>query len=176
MNFNNIDLKGIKRFNKSLKQIRLNTQPSKENRFSVEIGGIAKEILTEAYTGTKFLVTDPIFNDKGFNIYAKGYGIAFYEFGTGAYAQNTYKGNLPKFPITFTTIVGVDSGGQYIKGSRTTQGWEYYYDNPITKDVVGGRLGWWTGSNAGFQEGFTASNKFYDACQKIKDEVKERSK
>ena len=176
MNFNNIDLKGIKRFNKSLKQIRLNTQPSKENRFSVEIGGIAKEILTKSYAGTRFKVSDPIYNDTGFDIYAKGYGISFDEFGTGAYAQNTYKGNLPKMPITFTTIVDIDDEGRFVRGSRTTDGWKYYYDNPFTKDIVGGRLGWWTGSNAGFQEGKVASNRFYDACQKIKDEVKERSK
>ena len=176
MSFNDIDLSGIKRFNKSLKQMRKNTQPSKENPLSLEIGGIAKKILTKTYSGTRFKVTEPDYNDRGFNIYAKGYGISFDEFGTGIYAKGTYKGNLPKFPITFTTIVGISNSGELMRGKITTQGWEYYYDNPITKDFVNGRLGWWTGGNLGFQEGRVASNKFYNACQEIKEEVKERSK
>lgn len=176
MSFNDIDISGIKRFNKSLRQMRKNTQPSKENRISTEIGGIAKKILTQTYAGTRFKVSEPVYNDKGFDIYAKGYGISFDEFGTGAYAQGTYKGNLPKMPITFTTIVGISDSGELMRGKRTTQGWEYYYDNPLTKDFVNGRLGWWTGGNLGFQEGRVASNKFYNACQEIKEEIKERSK
>ena len=102
--------------------------------------------------------------------------IAFDEFGTGAYAQNSYKGKLPTQSITFTTVVGRDGNGQAIKGHMTTNGWDYYYDNPYTKQFVDGRLGWWVGSNLGFQEGRMASNRFYDACQEIKREIKENNK
>lgn len=175
MNFNNFDLSGIKRFKKTLKQMQLNAQPSKENRLSVEIGSLAKEILTKTYAGTRFKVSDPEFNDRGFDIYATGYGISFDEFGTGAYADGTYKGKVPDKPITFTTIIGRDEeSGALIRGKKTVSHWIYWYDNEFTKDIVDGRLGWWTGGNLGFQEGKVASNKFYDACQKIKDEVKEK--
>lgn len=172
MNSNNIDLNGIKRFRKALKQIRINTQQTQKNAMSLKIGGIAHEIISQKYSGTRFKVPEPVYNDKGFTIYAKGYGISFDEFGTGAYAQNSYKGKLPTQSITFTTIVGRDESGQAIKGHMTTNGWEYYYDNPYTKDIINGRLGWWVGSNLGFQEGRMASNKFYDACQEIKREIK----
>ena len=171
MKYNDIDLRGIRRFNKTLKQMRTNTQTEKKNSISAKIGGIAYEILTKNYMGTSFKVSEPQFTDKGLTIFATGKYIAFDEFGTGAYSQNTYKGKLPNKPITFTTR---GEGGSRIK--MTTQGWEYYYDNPYTKDFVNGRLGWWVGSNLGFQEGREASNRFYDSCQEIKKEIEENNK
>lgn len=176
MSSNNIDLNGIKRFRRGLKQIRTNTQETKKNSMSLKFGGIAHEILSETYRGSRFKVTEPEYNEKGLVIYAKGYGISFDEFGTGIYAKNTYKGKLPTQAITFPTIVGRDSNGKAIKGHMTTMGWEYYYDNPFTKLVLDGKLGWWVGSNLGFQTGREASNRFYNSCRLIRMEIKREIK
>lgn len=171
MNFNDIDLSGIKRFKKTLKKMQQNAQTKKKNEMSLKFGSLAHDILTKMYSGTNFKVSEPQYYDGGLNIYATGRYISFDEFGTGIYARGSYKGDLPTQTITFT------SAGY----SQTTKGWEYYYDwkgpegkNP--KDLVDGRLGWWTGGNLGFQEGKGASNRFYDACQIIKDKIKEDSK
>ena len=171
MNFNNIDLSGIKRFKKALKQIQTNSQPNKENPNLVKFSGIAYKIISEKYVGTRFKVQESVIKDGNATIYAKGYGIAFDEFGTGLYAEGTYKGDLPKQPITFTT-----RGANNTRVKKTVPKWEYYYDNPYTKKVLGGIYGWWVGDNLGFQTGRVASNRFYDACQEIKDEIKENKK
>ena len=169
---NNIDLSGIKRFSKTLRQIRRNTESSDKNQKYEKFGTIAHEILSRNYVGTSFKVSEPQLSEKGLTIYAAGYGIAFDEFGTGAYAQNTYKGKLPTQTITFETK---GLGGMPI--TMSTSGWEYYYDNPFTKSMVNGRLGWWTlKGNTYFSEGQSASNRFYNSCQEIKKKIKEDSK
>lgn len=172
MSSNNIDLSGIKRFRQSIKKIQTNTQPTEKNQNLIKFGGFAYKILSEAYTGTKFQVGLPQYYAGGFNIHAKGEGIAFDEFGTGIYADGTYKGKLPTETLSF------ESAGY----PQTTKGWEYYYDwqgpdylNP--KDMLNGRLGWFTAKGyAIFSEGHPASNRFYDACQKIKEQIKEDNK
>lgn len=173
MNYNNIDLSGIKRFKASIKKVLTNTQEKEKNEMSLKFGSFAYRILSESYVGTGFQVSQPQFYKGGFNIYASGEGIAFDEFGTGIYAKGSYKGNLPTQTITFTTIVGRDESGNAIRGEMSTNGWEYYYPNEYTKVLVGGRLGWMTGKNyVAFQEGHSASNRFYDACQKIREGIK----
>lgn len=176
MNFNDIDLSGIKRFKKTLKKMQQNVQAKKKNEISLKFGSLAHDILTKMYSGTNFKVSEPQYYDGGLNIYATGRYISFDEFGTGIYAKGSYKGDLPTQTITFTTAIGVDGSGKTIRGQKSTKGWEYYYPNDYTKDLVDGRLGWWTGGNLGFQEGKVASNRFYDACQIIKAKIKEDSK
>ena len=87
--------------------------------------------------------------------------IAFDEFGTGFYAKGSYPGKLPTQRITFTSA----------KRKRSTNGCEYYYDNPQTKGTHGGIKGWMT-PNGVFHIGQTANATMYNACKKIIARVK----
>lgn len=171
--YNQIDLSGLKRFRKSLKQISSNNGEDNKNQKLSKFGVLAYFILSESYAGTHFKVEKAQkVSESSIELFVRGDGIAFDEFGTGIYAKGSYKGDLPKQTISF------ESNGY----QQSTNGWEYYYDwkgpeekNP--KRIVNGRLGWFTGKeHIIFQEGHEASNRFYNACQQIKEEIKENNK
>lgn len=166
---NNIDLSGLKRFGKSLKQISSNNGEDNKNQKLSKFGVLAYFILSESYAGTRFKVEKPQkVSESSIELFVRGDGIAFDEFGTGIYAKGSYKGNLPTQTISF------ESAGY----QQSTKGWDYYYDwqgpeekNP--KRIVNGRLGWFTGKDKIiFSEGHAASNRFYNACKIIKEEIK----
>lgn len=136
-----------------------------------KIEEMALEEIKSTYAGTNVQVLKKEIDDKTTQIVAKSEGIAFDEFGTGFYAQGTYEGELPKQRLVFVSAGRV----------RTTNGWDYYYDNvrtkfdkdgkPITKN---GKFAWRSPSRAGFPNGSlhigkAASNRFYRSCKKIKE-------
>ena len=174
---NNIDLSGIKRFNKSLKKVLKTNQDDNKSEKIEKISAIAYKELCVAYSSTSFKVQPPEINGTKCTIYAKGDEIAFDEFGTGLYAKGSYKGELPKQPIQFESV----------GFPQITIGWTYYYrwqGNPLLnpKAEVNGLFGWFTTNPNGahwrtggktFHMGQKASNRFYGAVQKIKKEIKE---
>ena len=177
MAVNNIDLSGIKRFNKFLKKTLKTNQDDKKNEKIEKISAIAYNELSIAYSSTVFQVQRPEINNTKCTIYVKGEEIAFDEFGTGLYARGSYKGNLPKQPIQFESV----------GFPQVTVGWTYYYrwqGNQIynPKAEVNGVFGWFTKNPKGahwrnqgktFHKGQKASNRFYNAVQNIKKEIKE---
>lgn len=89
-------------------------------------------------------------------------GLAYIEFGVGEYARTTYHGKLPSEPRTF-----LDSKGK----PHTTDGWEYYYDNPATKRTVKGEKGWFYGKKERiFTTGHPAGNQMYNVANKLREQ------
>lgn len=180
MTVNNIDLSGIKRFNKALKKTLKTNQDNSENGKIEKISAIAYKELSVAYSSTEFKVQPPEINGTKCTIYVKGDEIAFDEFGTGIYAKGTYKGKVPQQPIAF-----MSAGYQQIVPK-----WTYYYTwqgDPLKnpKAEVNGVLGWFTTNPKGahwrnqgktFHKGQNASNRFYNAVQNIKKDIKENKK
>lgn len=177
MAVNNIDLSGIKRFNKFLKKTLKTNQDDKKNEKIEKISAIAYKELSIAYSSTVFKVQPPEINGTKCTIYAKGKDIAFDEFGTGIYAKGTYKGEVPQQPISF-----ISAGYRQIVPK-----WTYYYTwqgDPLLnpKAEVNGVFGWFTKNPKGahwrnegktFHKGQNASNRFYNAVQNIKKDIKE---
>ena len=155
-----VDLSGLKRFNEVLSKAKENVKPNKKNPKIRRVIDIALEELNKAYSGKNVKIV--VENSKtGFVIYVKDRStrnpmIAFDEFGTGFYAKGSYPGQLPTQRITFTSA----------KKKRSTNGWEYYYDNPDTKVIHGGIYGWHT-PNGTFHIGNNANATMYHACKKI---------
>lgn len=177
MAVNNIDLSGIKRFKKVLKKTLKTNQDDKKNEKIEKISAIAYKELSIAYSSTNFKVQPPEINNTKCTIFVKGDEIAFDEFGTGIYAKGTYKGKVPQQPISFISV-----GYQQIVPK-----WIYYYrwqGNPLLnpKAEVNGVFGWFTTNPKGahwrnegrtFHKGQKASNRFYNAVQNIKKDIKE---
>ena len=161
-----VDISGLERFKASLKQARQNVKPNKKNPKIDRIIDIAREEFTKAYEN-KFKVEVIVKENKsGYTIYVKDRTsknpnkispiIAFDEFGTGFYANGTYPGKLPTQRITFT------SAGK----KRSTNGWDYYYDNEDTKKEIGRVKGWFT-PNGVFHIGQNANATMYRACKRV---------
>lgn len=170
---NNIDLRDLKRFKASLKQMVVNNTSEKKNSKLDYVGTIAYDVLNRRYSTTEFSVDKPVTEKGKCVIYARGEGIAFDEFGTGFYAKGSYKGELPTQTLTFVSA-------DYV---QTTDGWEYYYTwqgdpkkNP--KREYEGVKGWFTKKEGSpyFHTGNSASNRFYDAVVEIKGKFKVNSK
>lgn len=170
---NNIDLSGLNRFKRTLKEMSANNLDQMKKTKIKEISDFAFNVLNKNYGGTPFEVEPPKYDETKSTIYAKGEGIAFDEFGTGFYADGTYKGKKPTQTLVF------ESAGY----PQTTSEWDYYYTwkgpanrNPkrTTKD---GRKGWFTTKDTPkFQIGEPASNRFYDSVVEIKEKFKENNK
>ena len=95
-------------------------------------------------------------------ISANGDSVAYIEYGTGLVGQGTYKGDLPTQTLTFESPK--DSGR-----INTTQGWEYYYDNPRTK-VLGG---WFFGRGySNFTRGQVAGNQMFNTAKSLREYIK----
>ena len=166
---NGINLNGLNRFKSTLNDLMTNNLAEMKKAKLEEFSNLAYSILNRNYGGTEFEVEPPKIEDNKSTIYAKGDEIAFDEFGTGFYAEGSYKGQVPKMPLSF------ESAGY----PQFTPKWIYYYDwkgpankNPkrTTKD---GRVGWFTSKETPkFQTGQMASNRFYDSVVEIKKKVK----
>ena len=95
-------------------------------------------------------------------ISANGDSVAYIEYGTGLVGQGTDKGDLPTQTLTFESPK--DSGR-----INTTQGWEYYYDNPRTK-VLGG---WFFGRGySNFTRGQVAGNQMFNTAKSLREYIK----
>lgn len=166
---NNIDLSGIKRFKRSLNQIRNNNGVYSKNEKLGQISSVAYDILNTSYSSTPFTVKNPEIESDIVKMYVVGEGIAFDEFGTGFYAKGSYKGNLPSMTLQFESV----------GFTQTTNGWQYYYTwqgdpskNP--KKTYEGVKGWFTKKEGKpyFHTGKKASNRFYNATIEIKEKLK----
>lgn len=112
------------------------------------------------YSDTHFQVASQKDELKG-TIIASGSGIAYVEYGTGLVGEGTYEGELPTQTLTFESPKG--SGG-----THTTQGWEYYYDNPQTK-VLGG---WFFGKgHRNFTRGRVAGMQMFNTAKSLREYV-----
>lgn len=160
----NIDLSGLKRFQARLQKLKnLDTIAEKIVQRTAAHGG---EILESKYsminTGNETPTVDVRINRTTAQITASGKDVMFEEFGTGYIGlHSNYRGNLPTSGVPVTTA------------------WEYYYDNPKTKRVVGGRRGWFvpkevTGQgidSMGFTEGMPSQHQIFDTARELEVEI-----
>lgn len=106
-------------------------------------------------------VSSNIESPKRGQIISKGKNVAYVEYGVGLYAQGSYEGGeakLPKGTITFESPKG---------HPQHTNGWQYFYDNPLTKTTIGGQKGWFIG-NGIFKTGHIAGSQMFRTGQKLR--------
>lgn len=164
-----VNLFGLKQFEATLNKTRENVKGKSENSFVKQKIGVAKDTIKEAYAGEMGIVVKVVKKDsRHYSIRAVDLKpkptIAFDEFGTGFYAEGSYKGKLPTQKITFI------SAGK----KRVTMGWKYYYPNRQTKVTHGGFKGWKFGKN--FSIGQDASNRMYNACKNVRGKLKGKNR
>lgn len=156
------DFSGLNNFMRRLDKAK-RLENSRDN-ISSAVADKGVEVAKSAYTVSGISRAD-VFKEKAgigeYDVIAQGEGLSFDEYGTGFYADGTYKGKLPTQPITF------ESAGE----TRTTQGWDYYYDNPDTKVEIDGKKGWMLGSN--FMTGNTAGNQMYNTSIELGEQAPE---
>lgn len=125
----NIDLSGLKNVRDKLQRLKAITNDD----IVMAVAEKGKDIAQSRYDGDVVVTAESLGGGKA-RLSAKGEKVAFYEFGVGVEGRDSaYKGQLPTEPITFES-----AGSTY-----TTQGWEYYYNNPKTKRTnAKGEQGW----------------------------------
>lgn len=115
-----------------------------------------KDIAQTEYGGASVSVSVES-NGKGkASLVAEGKNVAFFEYGTGRVGEGTYKGTLPTQPISFESPKGE---------MQTTEGWQYYYDNPKTKVTQNGQEGWI--ANKTFFTGQPAQAQMWKTANKL---------
>lgn len=125
----------------------------------------AKEARTQ-YAGTHFEVTSEQDGQNG-TVIASGMGIAYVEYGTGLIGKGTYEGELPTQTLTFESPK--QSGKMH-----TTQGWQYFYDNPQTKVQELG--GWFFGKGyKNFTKGRVAGMQMFNTAKSLREYVRNGS-
>lgn len=142
-----------------------------KNRFEKDtiydtVAEIGEEIANEEYLKTNFKPNSitAIKRNDGINVVATGEKIAYVEYGTGLVGQGTYLGKLPTETLTFESPKGY---------KQSTQGWEYYYDNPRTK-VLGG---WFYGTgHKQFTRGQPAQAQMFYTARRFHNEIGGRLK
>lgn len=121
-----------------------------------------EKIAKSEYAGINSIQVTKDIDENNAVISASGDSVAYIEYGTGLVGQGTYKGDLPTQTLTFESPK--DSGR-----INTTQGWEYYYDNPQTK-VLGG---WFFGRGyANFTRGQVAGNQMFNTAKSLREYIK----
>lgn len=121
-----------------------------------------EKIAKSEYAGINSVQVTKEIDENSAVISASGDSVAYIEYGTGLVGQGTYKGDLPTQTLTFESPK--DSGR-----INTTQGWEYYYDNPQTK-VLGG---WFFGRGyANFTRGQVAGNQMFNTAKSLREYIK----
>lgn len=121
-----------------------------------------EKIAKSEYAGINSVQVTKDIDENSAVISASGDSVAYIEYGTGLVGQGTYKGDLPTQTLTFESPK--DSGR-----INTTQGWEYYYDNPRTK-VLGG---WFFGRGySNFTRGQVAGNQMFNTAKSLREYIK----
>ena len=121
-----------------------------------------EKIAKSEYAGINSVQVIKDIDENSAVISASGDSVAYIEYGTGLVGQGTYKGDLPTRTLTFESPK--DSGR-----INTTQGWEYYYDNPQTK-VLGG---WFFGRGySNFTRGQVAGNQMFNTAKSLREYIK----
>ena len=102
------------------------------------------------------------------SIIARGNQIAYMEFGTGLIGDGTYpdKSKLPKEPITFESPKPRGGRKSNPENIHTTNGWEYYYDNPKTKV---GDSGWYYQGK--LTKGQPAQAQMFYTAKELRDKI-----
>lgn len=137
------------------------------------IANKGKELAEEKYKGG--IVTDGNRKPSEIEVVIEGMGnqlkvvaidnskkpqIAFWEFGTGKYADGKYPGKLPK-----QTLVFEDSEGN----THSTNGWEYYYNNPKTKPDYPNNDFWKVSKNGKITSiGILPNSTMYNIAKELK--------
>lgn len=158
---------GLNRFAKRLES------NSSDNFANVVANAIAEEgekIATDKYLGTSVQVIPHSEAVNGeTSIIARGEGIAYMEFGTGLVGDGTYPdaSKLPKETLTFESPKPKKGEPSNPENIHTTNGWEYYYDNPKTK-VLGG---WFYGKT--FTRGQPAQAQMFYTSKELRDKIPE---
>lgn len=146
----------------------------KKDRIAIALADKGKAIAEYEYATSGYMPkisTEYLGNGRA-RIRFEAKDIAFHEFGTGIYAQGSYpdSSKLPTQTLTFESPKNKQ---------QTTQGWEYYYNNPDTKRTIGGKAGWFvgngvftTGNIAGAEIYYTAKALREDACKIAKKAYK----
>ena len=88
---------------------------------------------------------------------ASGERVAYLEFGTGIMGYGTYEGKLPTQTLSFESPKG---------HPQTTQGWEYNYENPLTK--ADGK-GWFF--KGVYTRGQPAQAQMFETAQQLRREI-----
>lgn len=134
------------------------------DKIASEVANKGKRMAEDKYSDSNVsranVIVDKI-SDKNYSIIASGEGLSFEEYGTG------YPGlysNYPKDKLPTDTITFESAGRQ-----RSTQGWDYYYDNPDTKVTIDGKKGWFLGDN--FVEGQEAGKQMYETSVDLRNET-----
>ena len=149
------DLTGLKNFEKKIAKY----SNSSNNNIYKEVGKAGVEIAREEYGKHKVELAFEVLGNGVVRITATRKGLAYLEYGTGLVGKGTYKGSLPTQTLTFESP---KNSGDY----HTTQGWEYFYDNPKTKD----RGGWWINEKV-FTRGRVAGNQMFNTADRLNKEL-----
>lgn len=160
------DLKGLLNFKKRVEKY---TKPEWRVSIIEKILSYGRNIAIEEYqaSGTHDYQIQTENNGLSGKIVAVGEQIAYIEFGTGAYANGSYKGKIPTENVPIT-------------GS-----WTYYYDSP-NKVEINGKKGWFApieksdqygeddsqyGVNFRFVVGQQAGNQMYNVSKRLREEL-----
>lgn len=147
-----VTVTGITEFRNRLQKLKRTTS----NELALTIAEYGRDFAESVYKGDSVIVTVESTGEGKARITAEGAQVAFLEYGTGLVGKGSYEGNLPTEPITF------ESAGK----THTTNGWEYYYDNPDTKVTVNNAKGWFWGNN--FSEGWEAQAQMWRTAEHIR--------
>lgn len=155
----NANLQALQNFRKKLNSYK--SMGSITSTLAHRIADKGMEIAQEEYADRKVDISKEEIEPGRVRVVAKGKGLAFDEFGTGLVGKGTYGGKLPTETIEFESPKG---------SPQSTQGWEYYYNNPKTK-VDGG---WYAGKV--FHRGQPAKAQMFNTSLKLRDEMSKIAK
>lgn len=147
-----VTVTGITNFRNRLQKLKQTTS----DELALAISKYGSDYAQSLYSGDSIMVSAENTGNGKAKITAEGKQVAFLEYGTGLVGKGSYEGNLPTEPITF------ESAGK----THTTNGWEYYYDNPDTKATVNNVKGWFWGNN--FSEGWKAQAQMWHTAEHIR--------
>ena len=157
-----VDLKGLRSFNA---KVALYKDIGKSYESIAEkLGERGVQIAQGKYQGVAAISVEKTGTAGQRKLIAKGEGLSFLEFGTGLVGKaKGYEGQLPTETIEFESP---KNSGKMQK----TQGWEYYYPNPLTK--VNG--GWF--ANGVFHRGQESKAQMYETSRQLRSEAGEIAK
>lgn len=146
-----VNLSGLNNFKNKVESFR-SLDGKLVNTIADEIASAGVTIAQGEYSGHSSISVNKTKASQGrASVVAKGKNVAYLEFGTGAYADGTYEGNLPQ--------IGVPITGK----------WEYYYDSEH-KTEKNGVKGWNWGKQ--FLSGKPAGNQMYRTSRLLRGKVK----
>lgn len=147
-----------KNANDLLKQLEGMATQKDKNAIAESVANAGVAIARQKYMSTNVEVGKTRAKAGECKVYARAKGLFYTEYGTGLIGKGTYPDDskLPKETRKFESPKGVP---------QTTQGWEYYYPNPDTKEYGG----WWYGEDyKQFTQGQPAGAQMFHAAQELR--------